>query len=79
MTAPTFSSRQTRVLQITGACLLIFNLGFGLFYQVMKLKLDGVVLIGVCVLIINYVNLLQSQLRQASVRIDELEKKLAVR
>ena len=43
----------------------------------MRLKLGGVELLLVCILIINYVNLFRSQLRQASARIEELEKKLS--
>jgi hypothetical protein len=49
----------------------------GVLYQFMGLKLDGVHLVIVGVLIVNFVNLFRSQLRQASDRIDELEKRLA--
>jgi hypothetical protein len=55
------------------------HVGVGLFYQFKELKLDGGALILVGVLIANYVNLLQFKLGQASARIDELEKRLAVR
>jgi len=49
----------------------------GLFYQFMGWKLNGADLIIVCCLIMIYVNLFRSQLRQASDRINELEKRLA--
>ena len=78
MAVTTFTARQARTLQITGVCLLIFALFFGLYLTVHG-KPEGSGLIVVCVVIINFVNLFQSQLQQASARIDELEKKLLAR
>ncbi|MFZ3350907.1 MAG: hypothetical protein WA268_08580 [Xanthobacteraceae bacterium] len=77
MTAPDSSLRQTRIFEITGNCLFLFLLGVGLFDQFMRFELGGVDLLLVCILIINYVNLFRSQLRQTSARIEELEKKLS--
>ena len=77
MTAAAFSLRLTRMLEIVGACLLFYMAGSGLVYQFMGRKLDGGDLFTVCGLIIMYVNLFRSQLRQASDRINELEKRLA--
>jgi hypothetical protein len=65
------------VHEIGGACLLAFIVGSGLFYHFMGWKLDGTDLIMVCGLIMIYVNLFRSQLRQASDRINELEKRFA--
>ena len=48
-----------------------------MFYHFMGWNLDGGDLAVVCMLIIIYVNLFRSQLRQASDRINELEKRLA--
>lgn len=75
MTAPDSSLRQTRIFEITDNCL--FLLGVGLFDQFMRFELGRVDLLLVCILIINYVNLFRSQLRQTSARIEELEKKLS--
>jgi hypothetical protein len=77
MTAIALSARQTRISEITNLCLLLFTMGAGLFFTIMRWKLDGAALIVVCVLIFNYVTLLRSQLGQASARIEELEKKLS--
>ncbi len=77
MTAIVSSPRQTRILEITSVCFPIFIMGVGLFYQFMGQKLDGPVLILVGLCIITYANLFRSQLSQASVRVDELEKKLS--
>ena len=79
MTEAASSPWQLRVIQITSVCLLLFTVGIGLIYQFKEWKLDGGALILVGVLIVNYVNLLQLKLGQASARIDELEKRLAVR
>jgi len=62
-----------------GVCLVFFTMLVGLYYQVMGLKLDGGILIVVGITIINFLNLFQAQLREASARIDQLEKKLAAR
>jgi hypothetical protein len=72
---PAFSP--TKIAEITAICLLIFTMGSGLLYQFLGWKLDGTSLIMVCVLLINYVNVVQSRLAQASARIDELEKRLS--
>ena len=77
MTAAAFSPRLTRMLEILGACVLFFMVASGLFYRFMGWNLGGVDLVTVCVLISIYVNLFRSQLRQASDRINELEKRLA--
>ena len=77
MTAAAFSPRLTRMLEIGGACLLFFMVVSGLFYHFMGWKLDGTDLIIVCCLFGIYVNLFRSQLRQASDRINELEKRFA--
>jgi hypothetical protein len=77
MPAAALSPRQIRMFEILAVCLLIFGLGVGVLYQFMGLKLEGAHLVLVCILIVNYVNLFRSQLRQASDRIDELEKRLA--
>ena len=77
MIAAAFSPRLTRMLEIVGACSLFFMVGSGLFYQFMGWKLGGSDLVVVCALIGIYVNLFRSQLRQASDRINELEKRFA--
>ena len=77
MTAAALSPRLTRMLEILGACVLIFLVGSGLFYRFTGWRLGGDDLLMVCLLIIIGVNLFWSQLRQASDRIDELEKRLA--
>jgi hypothetical protein len=77
MTAAAFSPRLTRILQILGACVLFFLVASGLFYHFMGWKLDGGDLVTICSLIMIYVLLFRSQLRQASDRINELEKRLA--
>jgi Tfp pilus assembly protein PilN len=77
MTAAAFSPRLTRILQILGACVLFFLMASGLFYHFMGWKLDGGDLVTICSLIMIYVLLFRSQLRQASDRINELEKRLA--
>lgn len=77
MTVTVSSPWQTRMLQITSACLLVFTVGTGLLYQFKGWKLDGGALILVGGVILNYVSLLQCQLGQASARVDELENKLA--
>jgi len=77
MTAAVFSPRLTRMLEIFGACVLFFMVTSGLFYHFMGWNLGGIDLVTVCVLISIYVNLFRSQLRQASDRINELEKRLA--
>jgi hypothetical protein len=77
MTAAALSPRMTRMLEILGACVLFFMVASGLFYHFMGWNLDGADLGTVCGLIIIYVILFRSQLRQASDRIDELEKRLA--
>ena len=77
MTAAAFSPRLTRTLEILGACVIIFMVAHGLFYHFMGWNLDGGDLAAVCMLIFMYVNLFRSQLRQASDRINELEKRLA--
>ncbi len=71
------SPRMTLVLEITCIVLLIGALGFGVLYQLKGWRLEGGHLILVCILIINYVNLIRGQLAQANARIDELEKRLA--
>ena len=77
MIAAAFSPRLTRMLEILGACVLFVMVASGLFRQFMGLKLDGSDLVTVCGLILIYVMLFRSQLRQASDRINELEKRLA--
>ena len=77
MIAAAFSPRLTRMHEIGGACVLAFLVGSGLFYHFMGWKLGGVDLVIVCSLISIYVNLFRSQLRQASDRINELEKRFA--
>jgi hypothetical protein len=77
MTAAAFSPRLTRMLEIVGACVLFFMVASGLFRQFMGWELDGSDLVTVYGLILLYVNLFRSQLRQASDRINELEKRLA--
>ena len=77
MTAAAFSSRLTRILEIGGTCVLFFMVASGLFYRFMGWNLGGDDLVAVCALIGIYVNLFRSQLRQASDRINELEKRLA--
>jgi hypothetical protein len=77
MTALAPSLRQSRIPEVTGNGLFLFLLGVGLFDQFMRFKLGGVKLLLVCILIINYVNLFRSQLKQASARIEELENKLS--
>jgi hypothetical protein len=74
-----FSARQTRRLEIVGVCLLIFTMGFGLLYQFKGWKLDGATLITVCIIIINYVNLIRAEFGEVSARIGELEKQLSAR
>jgi hypothetical protein len=75
--SPAFSPRQILTMEITAICLLIFMIGLGLLYQFKEWKLDGGSLVLVSILLITYVNLIRSQLAQASARIDELEKKLS--
>lgn len=77
MTPVKYSARQVRVLDLMGVALLIAFLGFGAFYQLKGWKLEGVHLIGVCLIIVNYVNLFRGQIAQAVARIDELEKRLS--
>jgi len=77
MTAAAFSPRLTRMLEILGACTLFYMVARGLFRQFMGWELDGSDLVTVCGLILLYVMLFRSQLRQASDRINELEKRLA--
>ena len=77
MTAAAFSPRLTRILEILGACVLFFLVASGLFYRFMGWNLGGDDLVVVCALIGIYVNLFRSQLRQASDRINELEKRFA--
>jgi hypothetical protein len=77
MIAAAFSPRLTRMHEIGGACVLAFLVGSGLFYHFMEWKLGGSDLVVVCALIGIYVNLFRSQLRQASDRINELEKRFA--
>jgi len=77
MTAAAFSPRLTRILEIGGTCVLFFMVASGLFYQFMGWNLGGVDLVTVCGLIGIYINLFRSQLRQASDRINELEKRFA--
>jgi hypothetical protein len=74
-----FSARQTRRLEIVGVCLFIFTMGFGLLYQFKGWKLDGAALIIICIIIINYVNLIQAEFGEVSARIGELEKQLLAR
>jgi hypothetical protein len=77
MTAAAFSPRLTRIFEILGACVLFFLVASGLFYRFMGWNLGGDDLVAVCGLIILYVNLFRSQLRPASDRINELEKRFA--
>ena len=77
MTAAAFSSRLTRILEIGGTCVLFFVVASGLLYQFMGWKLGGSDLVVVCALIGIYVNLFRSELRRASDRINELEKRFA--
>jgi len=77
MIAAAFSPRLTRMLEILGACTLFYMVARGLFRQFMGWELDGSDLVTVCGLILLYVMLFRSQLRQASDRINELEKRLA--
>jgi len=77
MTAAAFSPRLTRILEIGGTCVLFFMVASGLVYQFMGWKLGGIDLVTVCGLIGIYINLFRSQLRQASDRINELEKRFA--
>jgi hypothetical protein len=77
MSPYSFSPKQTRVLEITCLVIFIAAIIFGVVYQIMGWKLEGGHLILVCILVINYVNLIRSQLTQANARIDELEKRLA--
>jgi hypothetical protein len=78
MTPAGYSPRQVRILDLTGILLLLALLGFGMLYQIKGWKLEGTHLIGVCVVIVNYVNLFRAQLSRASARIDELEKRLPI-
>lgn len=77
MTPVGFSPKQARMLDLTGIALLLALMGFGLLYQFKGWKLDGTNLVGVCIVIINYVNLFRGQIGQAAARIDELEKQLS--
>lgn len=77
MTAIVLSPRQTRMTEITSLCLLLFIMGAGLLFMIMRWKLDGSALIVVGVLINSYVILFRSKLGQASARIEELERKLS--
>ena len=77
MTAAALSPRQIRMLEISAICLLAFVMGFGVLYQFMGWKLDGIHLVLVGVLIGTFVNLFRAQLRQVSDRINELEKRFA--
>ena len=77
MIAAAFSPRLIRMLEILGACTLFYMVARGLFRQFMGWELDGSDLVTVCGLILLYVMLFRSQLRQASDRINELEKRLA--
>jgi divalent metal cation (Fe/Co/Zn/Cd) transporter len=77
MIAAAWSPRQTRMVEISAVCLLAIMMGLGVLYQFMGWKLDGIHLVIVGILIVNYVNLFRAQLRQVSDRIDELEKRLA--
>jgi hypothetical protein len=77
MTATAVSPRQIRVLEITAYCVLAVVLVFGMTYQFLGLKPDGIHIVIVAILIVIYVTLLRAQLRQVTDRIDELEKRLA--
>ena len=79
MTPLPSSPRQTRMLEILGVSMLIFTLGFGLLYQFKGWKLDGSALIIVCIIIVNYVNLIRSQFAEVLARINELEMKPSAR
>jgi len=70
---------QTRILEYTGIALMLVTLGFGIFYQVTKTKLDGADLILVAILVSTFVNALRFKLTQLTQRVDELEKQLAQR
>jgi len=58
---------------------MLVTLGFGIFYQVTKTKLDGADLILVAILVSTFVNALRFKLTQLTQRVDELEKQLAQR
>ena len=75
MTATSSSPRQRRVEYICSAFLIYFTMGGGGLYLFAEWKLGG----GALVLVGMLVGGLQSQLRRASARVDELEKKLAAR
>ena len=77
MTAAALSPRMTRMLEVVGACVLFFMVASGMVYHFMGWNLGGDDLVAVCGLIILYVMLFRSQLRQASDRINELEKRFA--
>ena len=77
MTTAALSPRMTRMLEIVGACVTFFIVASGLLYRFMGWQLGGDDLVTVCGLIMLYVILFRSQLRQTSDRIDELEKRLA--
>jgi hypothetical protein len=64
MTAVALSPRLTRILEIVGACVLFFMVASGLFYRFMGWNLGGDDLVAVCGVIMIYVMLFRSQLRQ---------------
>jgi hypothetical protein len=76
-TAPIFSPKQTRISEIIGACSLVAMMILGLVAQALRLNVGGAALMLVAPVMINWINLLRSQIAQASARIDDLEKKLA--
>jgi hypothetical protein len=74
-----FTEKQTRVLEITTVCVLIFMVLFGLFCQIENWSLPGVTLIVVATAISPLLNLIRARFSEVSARLDELEKKFATR
>jgi len=70
-------SRQGQALLIVNLLLTLALILFGLFYQIKGWKVDGTFLVMVGIIFVNVQNYFGLQSRQATARIDELEKKFA--